>query len=488
MDPAQLAAIANALASSSSSAPAPGTQPDLSAAMGTHSAPAHNGGPTPSAPDMSDAAAGDAIMGGNGFSSSPSGSVGNGPVKTAPASRAALVNALANPPVPPVRPANLGAPAAQGSTPPQLSAMASPPPSGSATMGDLTVDTPVGSATLPAAQPARPVTTTPAPAAMVPIYAADPGAAQRAAQYRALNPTGSPVGVSPAASQPAVSGTGNGILPTPHPVGVGAIANPPSQGAQVAQPGASASIAVPPGPMSASAAPSPAPAIQYGANDQPVPAIQYGASDRAVGPVPGDDNAPLVPGQANGSTSGNLRMLGQAGEDITRNIIAGVPFADRGGALINSYVNGDSYADELAKVRADQKAAAARQGPVASTLEEGAGAVLPGGAIAKGAGALVGGVPYVGGLLTDVGTGAALGGASAAGNDQNIAKGAMLGAGAGAIASPLAAAAGKLANVIGNRSANSWPSVQGGTLSSNLRSMQRVSRLPQRPAPRSPQR
>ena len=62
--------------------------------------------------------------------------------------------------------------------------------------------------------------------------------------------------------------------------------------------------------------------------------------------------------------------------------------------------------------------------------------------------------------LTDVGTGAALGGASAAGNDQNIAKGAMLGAGAGAIASPLAAAVGKLAGAIGNRSANSWPSVQ----------------------------
>jgi hypothetical protein len=53
-------------------------------------------------------------------------------------------------------------------------------------------------------------------------------------------------------------------------------------------------------------------------------------------------------------------MLGQAGEDITRNLIAGVPFAEKGRALINSYVNGDSYADELAKVRADRQAAERR--------------------------------------------------------------------------------------------------------------------------------
>jgi hypothetical protein len=80
-------------------------------------------------------------------------------------------------------------------------------------------------------------------------------------------------------------------------------------------------------------------------------------------------------------------MLGQAGEDAMRNIIAGVPFGEKAGALINSYVNGSSYADELAKVRADEQAAAARQGPVASFGEQAVGTMLPGGAIAKGLGA-----------------------------------------------------------------------------------------------------
>jgi hypothetical protein len=209
MSPAQLA-LANALMGSSRVSAPPGTQPDPSAAMGTHSAPGHNGGATGSSPVAPDAEDDDA-------------SVGNGPVKT-------LANALANAPLPPVRPANLGAPAAAASSlgndatfnaliaqggsplatpraaalpssapvmPPQGSAIASPPPSGSATMGDLTVDTPMGSATMPAAQPARPVAPAPIPAAMAPIYATDPGAAQRAAQYAALNPSGSPVGLPP---------------------------------------------------------------------------------------------------------------------------------------------------------------------------------------------------------------------------------------------------------------------------------------------------
>jgi hypothetical protein len=494
MNPAQLAALANALASSSGAAPAASPQPDANAGMGTHSAPGHNGGATGSVPAAPDA------------------TVGNGPVKTAPAPAVSLANALANAPLPPVRAANLGAPAAQSSssaddatlgaliraggsslaTPPaatlppnasaapaQGSAIASPPPNGSATMGDLTVDTPMGSATLPAAQPALSVTPSPA---MASIYAADPGAAQRAAQYAALNPTGSPVGVSPAAAQLAnamtppagIPGTGDGALPTPHPVGVGAIANPPG-----ADP--SASIAVAPGPMSASAAPAPTPAIQYGASDTPVPAIQYGASDRPVGPVspltgtgiPQNliDSAPTTPGglldpYANTSIGDNLKTLGQVGGDAVVNGVSGATlgFGDKAKALAETYLpagwggGSSDYATNLAAQRAASQVSLGRAnagGTHAGDVEEALGTILPGGAIAKGAGAVVGGVPYVGGLLTDVGTGAALGGASAAGNDQNIGKGAMLGAGAGAIASPLAAAAGKLAGAFGNRSANS---------------------------------
>jgi hypothetical protein len=81
-------------------------------------------------------------------------------------------------------------------------------------------------------------------------------------------------------------------------------------------------------------------------------------------------------------------MLGQAGEDAMRYIIAGVPFGEKAGALINSYVNGSSYADELAKVRAGEQATGARQGPVASFGEQAVGTMLPGGAIAKGLAAL----------------------------------------------------------------------------------------------------
>jgi hypothetical protein len=79
-------------------------------------------------------------------------------------------------------------------------------------------------------------------------------------------------------------------------------------------------------------------------DDPPAANGGYGR-DPVVG-VPTDeqpaDNTPLVPGYANGSTSANLRMLGQAGEDARRNIIAGVPFGEKAGALINSYVNGSS--------------------------------------------------------------------------------------------------------------------------------------------------
>ena len=89
-------------------------------------------------------------------------------------------------------------------TPPQGSAMANPTPVGSATMRNLTVDTPQGTATLPST-PAQSgaMANPPGPdpgmsGAAAPVYAADPGAAQRAALYRQLNPTGSPIGVPPA--------------------------------------------------------------------------------------------------------------------------------------------------------------------------------------------------------------------------------------------------------------------------------------------------
>jgi hypothetical protein len=214
-----------------------------------------------------------------------------------------------------------------------------------------------------------------------------------------------------------------------------------------------------------------------------VPAIQYGASDRPVGPVspltgtviPKSliDSAPTTPGglldpYSNTTVGDNLRTLGQVGGDAVVNGVNGATlgFANKAAAAVQSALGQGDYASNLAANRAGGQVSLDRAnagGTHAGDVEEALGTILPGGAIAKGAGAVDGGVPYVGGLLTDVGTGAALGGASAAGNDQNIGKGAMLGAGAGAIASPLAAAAGKLAGAIGNRSANSAFNAAAGT-------------------------
>ena len=188
------------------------------------------------------------------------------------------------------------------------------------------------------------------------------------------------------------------------------------------------------------------------------------------------DNTPLVPGYANGSTSGNLRMLGQAGEDAMRNIIAGVPFWRKGGALINSYVNGSSYPDELDNVRAEEQAAAARQGPVASFGEQAVGTMLPGRAIAKGLGAVgtaAKGIPLVGrvlgnGLVQAGATGAALGAGSAAGNDQDVGTGALYGAGAGAAGVHLGWAAGKVAGGVANKVVNSaFNKTNGAGLTAN---------------------
>jgi hypothetical protein len=108
-------------------------------------------------------------------------------------------------------------------------------------------------------------------------------------------------------------------------------------------------------------------------------------------------------------------MLGQAGEDITRNLIAGVPFAEKGRALINSYVNGDSYADELAKVRADRQAAERRaQSP--APLRKAPECCSPAARSQRASALLLGPSPMA--AASSVGTGAALSGASAAGNDQ----------------------------------------------------------------------
>jgi len=338
---------------------------------------------------------------------------------------------------PPIRPTDLNA----------ITALASPPPGADdPSIGARAAEAgaPTGWEAKASSIPTTSLIATPPSS----IFADDPGAVQRAALYRQLNPTGSPIGVPPSA-----------------------MANPPSMAPAAAwQPPATDRVAGGYGrdPVVGAANPFDAVDPPQAANpyarfvptdEQPaakggnffddlVPQAGkggYGRDPVVDGHGQDPDNTPLVPGYANGSTSGNLRMLGQAGEDAMRNIIAGVPFGEKAGALINSYVNGSSYADELDKVRAEEQAAAARQGPVASFGEQAVGTLLPGGAIAKGVGAAVKGVPLIGSALGQGGlTGAIIGGGSAAGNDQDVGQGALYGAGAGAAGSLIGSIVGGL--------------------------------------------
>jgi hypothetical protein len=106
----------------------------------------------------------------------------------------------------------------------------------------------------------------------------------------------------------------------------------------------------------------------------------------------------------------------------------------------NPWGSGD-YTSNLAAERANSQASMDRAGPIAGNVEQMAGTLLPGGAIAKGigaAGAAAEGIPLVGrvlgnGLVQGGTTGAAIGGLSAAGNDQDIGKGALIG---GALGTP----------------------------------------------------
>jgi hypothetical protein len=136
--------------------------------------------------------------------------------QSAPQSSRALATAMASvpTPMPPIRPTDLDA----------INVLASPPPGASAPM-DPSITARAASLSSPSPQsvPIDPsiaardgAMANPPPAATAQVYAADPGAAQRAGLYRQLNPTGSPIGVPPAA--------------------VSAMANPPSTAPAAAWP------------------------------------------------------------------------------------------------------------------------------------------------------------------------------------------------------------------------------------------------------------
>jgi hypothetical protein len=167
----------------------------------------------------------------------------------------------------------------------------------------------------------------------------------------------------------------------------------------------------------------------------------------------------------------NLKAIPGAIDDAVRNAANGMTLGcgDKFAAGMNHLLGYGDYDQNLAAERAKSQAAMDRAGPIAGNIEQMAGTMLPGGAIAKGVWAVADGLPLIGGALgRGALTGAALGAGSAAGNDQNIGTGALLGAGAGVAGVPLGWAAGKVAGGVANKVANSaFDNSNGAGLTAN---------------------
>ena len=402
--------------------------------------------------------------------------------QSVPQSSRALATAMASvpTPMPPIRPTDLEA----------ITALASPPPGASAPMDPSIAARAATSSPSPQSVPIDPsiaargsVMANPPPAPTAAVYATDPGAAQRASLYRQLNPTGSPIGVAPSAmanppprsapspqtgwqSAPVVGAAGGPKL-------VPMEGNPYAQYAQPAATGGWQSAPVVPAkpnffddPQQRTGSWQP-PATDRVANffDDPQAAKGGYGRDPVVG-VPTDEQPAMVDEYGN-PTMANLKAIPGAIGDAFANARSGATlgFDDKLAALADTYLpawashgaaSSSDYAANLAAERAASQATMDRAGPIAGNVEQMAGTLLPGGAIAKGVGAAVKGVPLIGSALGQGGlTGAIIGGGSAAGNDQDVGTGALYGAGAGTAGVPLGWVAGKVAGGVANKIANS---------------------------------
>ena len=135
-------------------------------------------------------------------------------------------------------------------------------------------------------------------------------------------------------------------------------------------------------------------------------------------------------------TMANLKAIPGLIDDAVRNAANGMTlgYGDKIAAFMDAHNpwGSSDYAANLAAERAASQATMDRAGPIAGNVEQMAGTLLPGGAIAKGVGAAVKGVPLIGSALGQGGlTGASSAAGSAAGNDQDVGTGALYGAGAG---------------------------------------------------------
>jgi hypothetical protein len=348
--------------------------------------------------------------------------------QSAPQSSRALATAMASvpTPMPPIRPTDLDA----------ITALASPPPGAndpSIAARAAEAGAPAGWEAKASSIPTTSLIATPPSS----VFADDPGAAQRASLYRQLNPTGSPIGTPPRAT-----------------------VNPPPQSAPSPQTGWQSAPVVPVGgkpnffddliPQRTGWQPPDAPQPAKGGNffDDLIPQAKGGYGRDPVVGVPTDERPAMVDEYGN-PTMANLKAIPGAIDDAVRNAANGMTlgYGDKIAAFMdahNPWGSGD-YDSNLANERAQSQAAMDRAGPIAGNVEQMAGTLLPGGAIAKGVGAAVKGVPLIGSALgRGALTGAAIGGGTAAGNEQDVGQGALYGAGAGAAGSIIGSIVGGL--------------------------------------------
>ena len=147
---------------------------------------------------------------------------------------------------------------------------------------------------------------------------------------------------------------------------------------------------------------------------------------------------------ANASTLDSVKAIGRTADNAVRNAVDGMTlgYGDKIAAGLDSLTGrAPDYASALNAERAQSAQAMARSPGGVGTAEQIAGMALPAGAIGRGA-ALLGdaasALPFglsrfaASPLVQASGTGAAVGGLNAAGNDQDVARNAVLGALAGA--------------------------------------------------------
>jgi hypothetical protein len=214
----------------------------------------------------------------------------------------------------------------------------------------------------------------------------------------------------------------------------------------------------------------PAPAVTRDPWERPTPADTPAAEE---GPwtlyqtpsqaVATQQNGPRAWGQAsnlddpyaNNSLADDAKLVGHLADNAVRNAVGGMTlgYGDKIAAGLDSLTGSSSdYASALSAERAQSARAMAESPNGLGTAEQIAGMAMPAGAIGRGA-ALIGdaasALPFGLGrfaaspLAQASGTGAAVGGLNAAGNDQPVAPNAILGslagAGGNAIARPVAA-------------------------------------------------